>query len=347
MLQQQVIEEEKAKPFLRWAGGKRRLLKEIENYIPEKFNDYHEPFLGGGSVFFHLSPTNKCYLSDLNKDLINTYIQIRDNVDKVITGLEEYKNTKRFYYEVRKNNETGKIKQAVRFIYLNRTSFNGIYRVNRDGKYNVPYGYRKKINVVDKETLLIASERLQGVILKHQDFGKSLAKVKEGDLVFLDPPYTVAHENNGFIAYNQKIFSWQDQVRLKEVVTILERRGVYFIVTNAYHQCIKDLYNNIGGSDRLERFSVVGKLIPIGESRKAKVISAVCYCDGKNIKIFIGETIGKISDKGRGSKGFQFDPIFIPTGSSITYAEMDLKEKMSFSQATKSYGALIAFLKTL
>jgi DNA adenine methylase len=183
------------KPFLRWAGGKSWLIKHLSEYLPKAgFNSYHEPFLGGASVFFHLKPT-KSFLSDLNKDLIETYIAVKDNVEEVISELLKFENTKEFYYNVRHQSFNNPSKKAAQFIYLNQTSFNGIYRVNLQGIYNVPFGYRTK-DFCMPEVLRTASQALLRAELKHADFSASIENVKENDLVFLDPPYTVTHNNN-------------------------------------------------------------------------------------------------------------------------------------------------------
>jgi len=246
------------KPFLRWAGGKNWFLKYLPKFLPEKFNNYHEIFLGGGSVFFSMNNNGKYYLSDLNCELIDTYIQVRDNVHAVIDEIKKYKNNKEEYYRLRNKTFSADYQKAARFIYLNMTSFNGIYRVNKNGEYNVPYGSRTTIDYVQEDELIAASTKLKKVTLRSQDFEKSLSFVKAGDLVFIDPPYTVAHERNGFILYNQKLFSLNDQIRLSSQLKELDKIGAYYIVTNAYHSAIKDIYKDVGNFQILTRKSLIG-----------------------------------------------------------------------------------------
>jgi DNA adenine methylase len=248
----------KINPFLRWAGGKNWFVKHAKNQLPVSFINYHEPFLGGGAVFFSLLIEQKSYLSDLNSDLIDTYIQVRDNVEKVIQQLKTFKNTESEYYKIRSKVYREPHKAAARFIYLNMTSFNGIYRVNRDGEYNVPFGHRYTIDFVQEDLLRLASTKLQKCILKVQDFEKSLMTVKANDFVFIDPPYTVAHENNGFILYNQKLFSIEDQYRLANCLKQLSEKGALFLMTNAYHHKIKEIYSGVGSMSFLNRRSLIG-----------------------------------------------------------------------------------------
>jgi DNA adenine methylase len=231
--------------------------------LPDKFNNFHEPFLGGASVFFFIKQNaeesnRKFYLSDTNEYLINTYEQLRDNPHEVICHLKKFKNTKEDYYRIRIYNPKINAKQAAKFIFLNRTSFNGIYRVNGDGKYNVPYGHRPHVDFITEDLLLKVSQLLQGTMLSTKSFEKSLAAVKTGDLVFLDPPYTVAHENNGFIEYNQKLFSWDDQEKLKKIIEEIISKNAFFILTNASHASIKALYKDIARITILSRPSIVG-----------------------------------------------------------------------------------------
>lgn len=251
-------------PFLRWTGSKRWFIKHhISRFLPNKFNNFHEPFLGGGSVFFFIKQTfqeekRKFFLADTNEDLINVYEQLRDNPYGVIENLKQFKNTKEDYYKVRSYNPRNNERKAAKFIYLNRTSFNGIYRVNSNGVYNVPYGYRSNVDFVTENLLLDVSELLQDTVFSTTSFHKSLASVKKGDLVFLDPPYTVAHENNGFIEYNQKLFSWNDQEKLKKMVEKIISKNAFFILTNASHKSIKTLYTDIAKITVLSRPSIVG-----------------------------------------------------------------------------------------
>lgn len=250
--------------FLRWTGSKRWFIKDhIQNFLPDKFNNYHEPFLGGGSAFFFIKQSlendkRKFFLSDTNEELINAYEQIRDNYEEVIKCLKQFKNTKEDYYKIRNYKPRDYSKKAARFIYLNRTSFNGIYRVNANGVYNVPYGHRPRVDFVTEKLLRDVSKILEGVTFSIHSFEKSLESVEKGDLIFLDPPYTVAHENNGFIEYNQKLFSWSDQEKLKRIIERIIQKNAFFILTNASHSSIESLYKDIANITVFSRPSIVG-----------------------------------------------------------------------------------------
>lgn len=248
-----------AKPFLRWAGGKSWLVKHLDSIIGDhEFSGYHEPFLGGGSIFFYIAPTEKVYLSDLNSELIDTYEAIKADPDGVISCLEKYKNTSEEYYRVRSSCPTTLVETAARFIYLNQTSFNGIYRVNVKGEYNVPYGNRTK-DFLEADKLKSASKVLQSATLQAGDFECAKMHIGPGDLVFLDPPYTVSHNQNGFIKYNQKLFSLEDQHRLKTLIDFIKEQGAYYILTNAAHATIYEIFHE--EADRcleLNRASLIG-----------------------------------------------------------------------------------------
>lgn len=250
------------KPILRWAGGKSWLLKDIDKFLPLKFNNYYEPFLGGGALFIHLKCSNrikqKAFLSDQNHNLINTYKVIKNKPNPLIEVLKEFKNNKDFYYYIREQKYTNKIQLAAQFIFLNRTSFNGIYRVNLKGEYNVPFGFKSYKTLFDYDNLLKLSQIFNNTLFDSCDFEKILEDVKKGDLVFLDPPYTVAHENNGFIKYNQKIFTWEDQIRLANFIQKLKLKKALFIMTNAAHPSVGNLFKGIGKRQTLKRYSVVG-----------------------------------------------------------------------------------------
>lgn len=249
------------KPFLRWAGGKTWFTKHIENYIPKDFNDYYEPFVGGGSVFFYLKSKgfikNKAYLSDSNSDLINTYKILKSHSNDLFKILKTHIDSEDEYYRMRSTDFTDKIEKAAKFLYLNKTSFNGIYRVNRNGKYNVPYG-RRNLNILyDFEHLKDISNALKNTYLSIQDFKQRCKLIKKNDFVFIYWPYTVAHEKNGFIQYNQSIFSWNNQLQLSKLTDELNEKEIHFLVTNAYHDCIKEIYK-VGTQEKLSRVSTIG-----------------------------------------------------------------------------------------
>ncbi|CAA0207416.1 DNA adenine methylase [Tenacibaculum maritimum] len=249
------------KPFLRWAGGKTWFTKHLENYIPKEFNDYYEPFVGGGSIFFFLKSKgyikNKAYLSDSNPNLINAYKVLKNHSEALFKILNTQFDSEQEYYRIRSTDFTDPIAKAAQFLYLNKTSFNGIYRVNKSGKYNVPYGRRNLKNLYDFEHLKEVSIALKNTHLSTQDFKKRCKHIKKSDFVFIDPPYTVAHENNGFIQYNQSIFSWNNQLQLSELTVELDKKNVHFLVTNAYHDCIKEIYQT-GNQTKLLRASTIG-----------------------------------------------------------------------------------------
>lgn len=247
-----------SKPFLRWAGGKTWLIKHLSNYLPKNgFNTYHEPFLGGGAIFFHLNP-KKAFLSDLNKELIETYDQIKGNVEEVIDHLSKFENNEQFYYKVRSEDYQEASKKAARFIYLNQTSFNGIYRVNLKGEYNVPFGYRTK-NFFEPELLRSVNKVLGDVQLNHSDFSQTIKNIKAGDLVFLDPPYTVTHNNNGFIQYNKNLFDIDSQYALSNYIDDIKKIGAYYILTNAAHHKIEEIFKKDNDQIiQLDRASLIG-----------------------------------------------------------------------------------------
>ena len=246
-------------PFLRWAGGKRWLIKDINDLIQGyKFNNYYEPFLGSGAIFFNINAKFKnSFLSDLNRELIQTYQQVKDNCTSVINFLNQFPNEEIFYYSIRKKNFKIPSKQAAQFIYLNHTSYNGIYRVNSKGEYNVPFGHKKNYSV-DEDSLTKCSEKLQGSQLFFGDFTQFLDNIQEGDLIFLDPPYTVSHNNNGFIEYNKNLFSLEDQYRLSEFIDKIKEKKAYYILSNAAHQKIDEIFDKGDYKYILNRSSTIG-----------------------------------------------------------------------------------------
>jgi len=236
-------------PFVKWAGGKSQLLGELERYFPRNYNRYFEPFLGGGAVFFHLKP-REAVLSDANFELVNTYRIVSSKVNDLIRRLQDYQTktlTEDLYYKVRDLDPESleNIERAARFIFLNKTCYNGLYRVNKDGKFNVPFGkYERMPRLFDKANLIAASALLQSSRIKAE---YHLPVLKEfhagkGDFVYLDPPY--ASENpNGFIGYTKEIFSWAEQQRLAKEFVRLAQAECYVMVSNANEKSIRELYS--------------------------------------------------------------------------------------------------------
>lgn len=235
--------EVKGAPLLKWPGGKRSLLKHILPLLPESFNRYYEPFAGGAALFFALQP-GVAVLSDNNPDLINCYIQVRDHPEEVIAHLKKLKNTEHDYYKIRGKVPTGEAAKAARFIYLLSLSFNGIHRSNLKGEFNVPYGRNTNSQFCNPVKIQAASVALSSAELRCEDFESAVADAKSGDVIYIDPPYTVAHGKNGFIKYNAKIFSWDDQIRLANLARDLVNRGCKVIVSNAHHSSILNIYKD-------------------------------------------------------------------------------------------------------
>ena len=195
-------------------------------------------------------------LSDINSDLINAYMAVRDSPDELIAVLEGYENSEEFYYYVRASRPLDAIQKSARLLYLTRLSFNGIYRVNLKGEFNVPYGKKTHLTVFDSARIFEISAALQGVSLTVSDFQSATNSAKKGDLIYFDPPYTVAHANNGFVKYNENIFSWADQVRLAEHARELAAKGCFVAVSNADHVSVDSLYTGFS-KVVIKRFSVM------------------------------------------------------------------------------------------
>ncbi|MBA5777870.1 Dam family site-specific DNA-(adenine-N6)-methyltransferase [Stappia sp. F7233] len=245
------------KPFIKWAGGKRWLLNDPSFGLPEFSGRYIEPFLGGGAIFFHLAPPN-AILSDVNERLIATYRSIRDEWQLVQASLAEFqeRHSKEFYYEERCRQHSSSHHRAAQFLYLNRTCFNGLYRENLKGQFNVPLGTKTQVTLLDDD-FEMASKILSRADLRTGDFEAIVAEAIEGDLLFLDPPYTTAHNCNGFVKYNQKIFTWEDQKRLMEAIRGAIQRGARVVLTNADHNSIHELYVELGAPKVVSRPSVI------------------------------------------------------------------------------------------
>lgn len=244
---------------LRWAGGKRWLLGTLISLVEDReISGYHEPFLGGASVFLGLREFPSAFLRDSNAELVATYRAIRDHPNEIADLVHTYSNDSKTYYKVRASRPEGKAEQAARFLYLNHTSFNGIYRVNLAGVYNVPFGRRPAPQIPTAEHLRHVSKRLKQARLDSGDFEKSIERVERGHLVFLDPPYTVAHNHNGFVKYNQRLFSFEDQERLSSLIDEIKDREAYYILANAAHESIASLFDKGDTLIETRRRNVIG-----------------------------------------------------------------------------------------
>jgi DNA adenine methylase len=244
-------------PIVKWAGGKQWLASAAPLIAPAGWaKRYFEPFLGGGAFFFSLEP-GRATLSDYNKDLIDTYRVVRDNPANLIRLLRSYIYDEKFYYEMRSKKPRTSFTSAARFLYLNRTCWNGLYRTNTRGEFNTPFGKFINPTICDSPRLLAASRLLKRVQLRAGDFQKVVASATEGDFVYFDPPYITGHTNNGFLKYNAQLFSWSDQQRLSQCVSDLRKRGVHVLISNADHPSVLGLFKGMFFY-RISRLSLIG-----------------------------------------------------------------------------------------
>ncbi|TFH28699.1 MAG: DNA adenine methylase [Promethearchaeota archaeon] len=236
-------------PFLKWAGGKRQLINQIDPYLPTSFENYIEPFVGGGALFFYLLPSN-AILMDFNPVLINVYRVIKNNVEELIELLQLHKNEKEYYYSIREMDRlpefTAKsdVEKASRTIYLNRCCFNGLYRVNSKGYFNVPFGKYKNPNYCDKPNLRAVSQALQDVSILEASFSRVMEFATPESFVYFDPPYMPVSETANFTSYTQDNFGKDDQIQLKQVADQLNAKGSRFLLSNSYCDFILDLYQD-------------------------------------------------------------------------------------------------------
>lgn len=265
-----------AKPprsFVKWAGGKGHLLQQLEEYLPRSFSTYYEPFLGGGAFFFHLAkrrPRFDAVLSDVNAELINAYEVVKNDVEALIKELQScearYKLApKQYYYQIRAEEPLDDIKKAARLIFLNRTCYNGLYRVNKKGKFNVPFGRHKNPTVCDRENLIAVNQvlRWSNAKLLAVDYREATKDARKGDFVYFDPPYQPMSTTANFTSYTDSGFSFDDQLRLGEWFKELDKREVRVVLSNSNKKEIRRIYR---------RYSV----------RKVKALHAIsCRADGR------------------------------------------------------------------
>ena len=241
--------KEETYPIVKWVGGKRQLMFELLKNMPETYNRYFEPFIGGGALFFELQPQNG-YISDMNEELINLYTVVRDDVYELIEDLNKHKVSKEYFLKIRnldrteKYNKLSDIQKASRFIYLNRTCFNGMYRVNSQGQFNVPFGNYKNPRIVDAENLINCSKLLKNTEIYCADFSEILNKVQKGDFVYFDPPYVPLNETSSFTSYTKDGFDLDMQFKLRDICDELDSLGVMFMLSNSDTKLVNELYSN-------------------------------------------------------------------------------------------------------
>lgn len=238
-------------PFTKWTGGKRQLLSVIKSLMPDNYNRYFEPFIGGGALFFDLAPKT-AYINDFNSELINCYQQIKDNPKELIDLLTRHQsnNSKDYYLNLRsvdrdnRINEMSPMERAARIMYMLRVDFNGLYRVNSKNQFNVPYGRYKNPKIVDETLILAISDYLNknNIQILNCDFECAVKDVKSGDFVYFDPPYIPLSETSAFTSYTHEGFSYEEQVRLRDVFRKLDKKGAYVMLSNSSSPLVEELY---------------------------------------------------------------------------------------------------------
>lgn len=247
-------------PVVKWVGGKRQLLPEIEKYIPQKMSTYYEPFLGGGAVFFHLQK-KKAVVNDVNEELINLYQVIKEDVEELIDDLKKHENTSTYFYEIREldrdketYNSLSNVEKASRMHYLNKTCFNGLFRVNQQGEFNAPYGRYKNPDFVNQETLRAVSNYFNksDIRFKCGDFEEAVKGIRKEAFVYFDPPYDPVSNSSNFTGYDKGGFDRAEQERLKRLCDRLDDRNVKFLLSNSATDYILELYGDRNREYKIE-----------------------------------------------------------------------------------------------
>lgn len=238
-------------PFLKWVGGKRQLMNDIEPLIPSKISTYYEPFIGGGAVLFNQQP-KKAVINDYNSELINVYEVVKDNVEELIKDLSKHQNETEYFYSIRAQDrqegfeQLSALERASRVIYLNKTCFNGLYRVNSSGEFNTPFGRYKNPNIINETVLRAVSRYLNDndIQLLSGDFEDALKGARKGAFVYLDPPYDPVSKSSNFTGYVEGGFGSEQQERIRDVCINLNQKGIKFLLSNSATPFIKDLYKD-------------------------------------------------------------------------------------------------------
>lgn len=270
------------KPFLKWVGGKGRVIAQLKQYFPESFNNYFEPFVGGGAVFFYLNAKHAT-INDINKSLMGVYVNIRDNVESLIKILTKYQKQfhsldkekqKVMFYEIRDKYNSTKDKESLvksaLLMFLNKTCFNGMYRENKCGGFNVPFGKYSNPTICNADNLREVSQRLANVKILSKGYTEAISKAKSGDFVYLDPPYYPINPTSSFTSYSEGNFTEKDQIELKELFDTLTARGCKVMMSNSYTKFIKSLYK-----DYKQYKIYVGRSINATGSKRGKIAEIV------------------------------------------------------------------------
>ena len=241
------IEPGSARPFVKWVGGKRQLIHELEPRIPTRFNTYHEPFVGGGALFFHMLP-ERAILADTNERLVRTYLGVRDDVEAVIDLLSSYPHDRDFFMRMRAIDidTRSNVEVAAWFIYLNRTGFNGLYRVNRSNVYNVPFGDYDNPTICDADNLRKCAIALRYAEIRHTSFETVIDRALPGDFVYFDPPYVPLSASSSFTSYTKNGFGMREQEKLRDVARALKAKGVRVLLSNSSAPEVYSLYGTEG-----------------------------------------------------------------------------------------------------
>lgn len=269
-----------ARPFLKWAGGKTQLLPELLARLPAEIRRYHEPFVGSGALFFALRARGlaaRAYLSDANEPLVETYKAIRDDVEGVIAALARHRNEETHFYRVRDLDPSTltPAERAARLIYLNRTCFNGLYRENRSGRFNVPFGRYARPRICNETNLRAVSSALKRVCISRRDYASVLDLAKPGDFVYFDPPYQPVSATSSFTSYDRHGFGEEDQRRLRDVFARLASRGVSVMLSNSDTPLVRELYAGF----RIDRVWASRAINSKGDRRgKVAEVIVLGYC---------------------------------------------------------------------
>lgn len=246
-----------AKPFIKWVGGKSKLVPELIKIFPKKFNNYYEPFVGGGALFYEVKQNNNisfCNINDINKKLITTYLQIQNNPNSLISFLKsieiEYKKLplieqEKYFYSIRKKyneEDLDSIAIAGYLIFLNKTCFNGMYRENSKGQYNIPFGDQKNPNICDEKNIMAVFDCLKNTKITNLSFEEAVKKCQKGDFIYFDPPYHPVNFTSKFTSYHKNCFGPREQEKLRDVFANLDQKGCFVMLSNSYTPFIEDLY---------------------------------------------------------------------------------------------------------